>query len=159
MSKFLDFLYFTKEKFLSILTLRAFKLDFIASLNKRYWDDITRAFYSNLEPQDHLIGIQIEVCGVVIFLQEEDLTRFLKTRVERICVTNVCGEIERLNDNYNRHTYVTRILGKDMATPRLEVTTDKLDIDTHLLLYIIEEILLYKNRNYKTTSDVKLFLM
>ena len=69
----------------------------------------------------------------------------------------MCGEIERLNDNYNYHTYVTRILGEDNIALALEVIVDKLDIDTCLLLYITIKILLCKSGNYHTASDAKFF--
>ena len=52
-SKFLDIPYFTKERFSFVPMLRNLRLDFIASLNEPYSDDITKAFYSNLEQRDH----------------------------------------------------------------------------------------------------------
>ena len=67
-SKLLNLPYFTKVRFLFIPTLKNLKLDFIASLNEPYFDDITKAFYSNLEPQDNSLGIQIEVFGTTILL-------------------------------------------------------------------------------------------
>ena len=57
MSKFLNFPYFTKERFPFVPTLRTFKLDFVSPLNKPYLDDIIKAFYSNLELLDHPLGI------------------------------------------------------------------------------------------------------
>ena len=92
--------------------LRNLKLDFIASLNKPYSNNITRAFYSNLEPRDHPLGIQTEICGFVILLQGEDLVHILKTKAEGIRVTNVWGEIQRFNDNFNRLAYVQQVISK-----------------------------------------------
>ena len=74
--------------------LKNLRLDLITSLNEPYFDDITKAFYSNLEPRDHPLGIQIEIYGIAILLQEEDLACILKTRAKGIQVTNVHGEIE-----------------------------------------------------------------
>ena len=80
MSKYLDLPFFSKERFPFVLILRTLKLDFLSTLNKPYSDDITRVFYSNLEPLDHLLRIQIEVCGFVLHLKKEDLARILKSR-------------------------------------------------------------------------------
>ena len=106
-----------------------------------------------------LQGIQSKVYGTIILLQEEDLAKFFKIRPKGIHVTDVHGEIERLNDNYSYHTCVTRVLGEDNITLGLDVIIDRLDIDTHLLLYIANEILLCKDGNNHTTSDAKLFLI
>ena len=72
-SKYLDLPYFSKEKLPFVLTLRNLKLDFIASLNELYSNNITRAFYLNLEPCDHPLGIQTKIYGSTILLQEENL--------------------------------------------------------------------------------------
>ena len=97
---------------------------------------MTRAFYSYLKPIDHPLGIQTKNCGSTILLQEEDLSRILKTRAEGIQVTDVCGEIERLNDNFSHLAYVQRVIGEQDVHPDWEITVDRLDIDSRILMYI-----------------------
>ena len=57
LSKFLDIPYFSRERFFFVPMPRNLKLDFIASLNEPCSNEITWAFYSNLEPKDHPLGI------------------------------------------------------------------------------------------------------
>ena len=158
-SKFLDIPFFASEKFSFVPMLRNLKIDFIAYLNEPYSDDIVRAFYSNLEPRDHPLGIQTEVCGHAILLQEEDLARILKTKAEGIRVTDVRGEIERFNDNFSRLACVQRVIGEQDVHPGWEITADRLDISSRMLMYIAGEIILSKSGNYHTASDAELFMM
>ena len=57
MSKYLDLLYFSRERFPFVPILRALSLDFIFTLNEPYLNDIIRAFYFDLKPLDHTSGI------------------------------------------------------------------------------------------------------
>ena len=87
------------------------------------------------------------------------MARILKTRVQGIRVTNVREEIERFNDNFSRLACVQWVIGEQNIHPRWEITIDKLDIDSRLLMYIAAKIILNKSGNYHTTSDAELFLM
>ena len=72
-----------------------------------YSHNITSTFYSNLKPIDHPLGIRIEVCEVTLMLYVDDIISFLKLRyIKKVKVTNVRGEIEKFNDNFNKDSCI-----------------------------------------------------
>ena len=50
------------------------------------------------------------------------------------------GELEIFSDNYNKVTYITRILGKGKGNLFMKITLKDLDIDSKMLMYIVRDV-------------------